>query len=201
MKVAIITNTTYETIIPLAKGLSSFIKVELFTILSERGSGKSILYEKDDLWEREKVSLIFDVNKKKYINELFNKYIEDRFRIHAIFLKSLAYMHPANWTVYFKLIMYLKRKRFDVLHFNIETPLLIILRFFFHENITVTIHDPIPHTGEDDYQRKLLRWYLNNNLNINYIFHSIYSLKQFNKFYPKTSKSIKKVIPFGRHEF
>ena len=56
MKVAIITNTCYEEIIPLAKHLSCNIDIDLFAIVSQSGAGKQLLFEKDDLWERGSVT-------------------------------------------------------------------------------------------------------------------------------------------------
>ncbi len=202
MKVAIITNTTYETIIPLAKSLSKFCKIELFTIISSRGSGKAILFEKSDLLVKEKPSLVLELDKKGYISELFNEYINNSFKINAIYLKSLFYLNLGNLFTYWQLIKYIRKNTFDIIHINIETPLLILLKVLFpRKHFYLTIHDPIPHSGEDDFQKKIMRKYLNYNHGFNYIFHSQFSKEQFNNYFPNAKNEIKKVIPFGPHDF
>ena len=42
MKVALVTNTHYDVIIPLAKHLSKLMEIDLFSIISRKGSGRQV---------------------------------------------------------------------------------------------------------------------------------------------------------------
>jgi len=200
MKVAIITNTCYEEIIPLAKYLSDTIEISLFATISKSGSGKQLLFEKDDLWINEKPGLILDVNKKHYLAIEFNKYIGSKFNLHAIYLKSLAYFHPKNFKIIKSFISYIKKENYDAIHFNINSLLTFYIKIFIPSlPIIVTIHDPVPHIGEGGSLTSLVNRLTNNIKNATYILHSRHSLALFNNIVRKRVNSV--MIPFGNHEW
>jgi glycosyltransferase involved in cell wall biosynthesis len=200
MKVAIITNTCYEEIIPLAKHLSGAIDIDLIAILSQSGAGKQLLFEKDDLWEREKCGLILNVNKKKYISDEFNSYIDSKFNLHALFLRSLAYFHPKNFKIIKGFIQFLKKEKYDLIHFNVNTHLILFIKIFLPSvPIVITIHDPSRHLGEESKLSAILDKFIFNLRNATYILHSNYSLALFDNI--NRNKSKRFMIPFGNHEW
>lgn len=200
MKVAIITNTCYEEIIPLAKHLACTIDIDFFAIISQSGSGKQLLFEKDDLWKREKCGLILNVNKKQYIADEFNDYINSKFNLHAVFFKSLAYFHPKNFKIIKDLIKFLKNSKYDLIHFNVDSHLIFFIKIFLPSiPIVITIHDPLPHLGEERFlyiplDRRILKL-----RNATYILHSNYSKILFERITQNRTKSY--MIPFGSHEW
>ena len=200
MKVAIITNTCYEEIIPLAKHLSCTIDIDLIATVSQSGAGKQLLFEKDDLWEREKCGLILNVNKKKYIADEFNSYIDSRFNLHALYLRSLAYFHPKNFKTIKDFIQFLKKEKYDLIHFNVTTPLIIYIKLFLPSiPIIFTIHDPLTHLGEGDFLSAALNKITFNLRNATYILHSNYSKSLFERISKNRGRSY--MIPFGNHEW
>ena len=200
MKVAIITNTCYEEIIPLAKHLACSIDIDLFATISQSGSGKQLLFEKDDLWKREKCGLILNVNKKQYIADEFNDYIDSKFNLHAVFFKSLFYFHPKNFKIIKELIKFLKNNKYDLIHFNTNAPLIFYIKLFLPSiPIVITVHDPIAHLGEKHLLYSLSDKFLFRLKNCSYILHSKYSQMLFERVTKNRTESY--MIPFGNHEW
>jgi len=200
MKVALITNTCYEEIIPLAKHLSCTIDIDLIATVSKSKAGKQLLFEKDDLWEHEKCGLILNVNKKQYIADEFNRYIDSRFNLHALYLRSLAYFHPKNFKMIKGFIQFLKTEKYDLVHFNVNTHLILfIIAFLPALPIVITIHDPLPHLGEESFLSAILDKVILKLSNATYILHSNYSLALFDNI--NSNKSKRFMIPFGNHEW
>jgi glycosyltransferase involved in cell wall biosynthesis len=200
MKVAIITNTCYEEIIPLAKHLSSTINVNLFATISQRGSGRQLLFEKDDLWMNEKPGLIFNIDRKQYIADEFNNYINSKFNLHAVFFKTLAYFHPKNFKIIKDFIQFLKKEKYDLIHFNINTHLIFFIKAFLPSvPFVITIHDPVPHLGEESFLYSALDKITSKLRNATYILHSNYSLALFDNI--NRNKSKRFMIRFGNHEW
>ncbi len=200
MKVAIITNTCYEEIIPLAKYLSADIDVDLFSIVSGSGAGKELLFEKDDLWKKERYGLVLDINKKKYIVDEFNNYVDSGFDMHAVYFKSLAYFHPKNFYVIRNFINYLRNEKYELIHFNTNTQLIFFVKYYLPSiPIVITIHDPLPHLGEKKKPFAFLNRFTSRLKNATYILHSNYSLSIFDTINKNRSKRF--MIPFGNHEW
>ena len=200
MKVAIITNTCYEEIIPLAKHLSGAIDIDLIAIVSQSGAGKQLLFEKDDLWGNEKCGLILNVNKKQYIADEFNNYIDSRFNLHALYLRSLAYFHPKNFKTIKDFIQFLKKEKYDLIHFNVNTHLILFIKTFLPSvPIVITIHDPLRHSGEESFLSATLDKFIFRLRNATYILHSDYSKILFERISKNRTNSY--MIPFGNHEW
>lgn len=200
MKVAIITNTCYEEIVPLTKYLSKKITVDLYTVISSRGSGVSLLFE-DPKFLQNKQKGTFQCNKENF-SKVFQSYIDDKFKIFVLYFKSLAYLHPTNLFTALKVSKIIKEKRYDLIHFNVLTPLVFIIKILLKDIPSViTIHDPVPHTGEDNINKKFNNFFIKRFSNIPLIFHSKYSLNLFSDKYQSLDNHRFNYIPFGIHEW
>lgn len=202
MKVAIITNTLYEEIIPLAKHLANHINVDLYSIISGTGCGKQIFFESDNLWQKEKPGIIKDIGNKDYINKEFKTYIDGKFQNYALYFKNLAFIKPRNLLLSYKIALFLKKKNYDLIHFNDINLLFYLLKVFMTKTTFVlTTHDPIPHSGEDDLNKKIIRKLMNRLTTIQHILHSTTLKIEFIKNCPRIFPEKINVIYYGIHEW
>lgn len=202
MKIAIITNTLYEEIIPLAKYLANYVDVDLFSVVSGSRSGKQIFFESDSMWEKEETGIIRNIDKKGYINEVFRFYIDGKFQNYALYFKNLAFVKPRNLLISYKIASVLKKKNYNLIHFNGTSLLFYFLKLFIRKiPFVLTTHDPVPHSGEENRTNKFIRKLLNRQKTIQHIVHSAASKNDFMKNFPKILPEKINVIYYGTHEW
>ena len=197
-----ITNTLYDTTIPLCKHLSDYLNIDLFSLISGSGSGKQIFFEYDDLWEKENTGIIKNIDNKNYINEIIKFYINGKFQNYALYFKNLAFVKPRNLFLSYKIASFLKRKNYDLIHFVGTSLLFYLLRLFIKKiPFVLTTHDPVPHSGEEYITNKFIKKLLNRQTAIQHIVHSDTSKIDFKKNFPKILPAKINVIYYGRHEW
>ncbi|MFM1755948.1 MAG: hypothetical protein RL621_872 [Bacteroidota bacterium] len=97
-----------------------------------------------------------------------------------------------------KILKYLSAHDFNVLHFDtVSARFLPIIPFISNKKIIATIHDPIPHKGEQSFKRDIIHWIYANIID-EYLFYSIYALNQFLVFRPSLHRktAILKLLPY-----
>lgn len=202
MKAAIITNTLYGEIVPLVKHLSGHIEVDLYAIISGTGSGRQIFFESDELWKKERLGIINGLTRKNYIEEAFRAYLNNRIAVYALYLKSLAYIKPKNILISLRIVSFLKKKNYDLIHFNGTSFLFVFLKILLRNTpFVLTTHDPALHSGEDSMIYKIVRRYINRQTAIQHITHSDWSFSCFRKNFPKIPIEKINVLYYGKLEW
>lgn len=202
MKVAIITNTLHEEIVPLAKHLSGLASIDLFSIISSDSISKGIFFESDLLWKNENCGIIENIDRKNYISKAFSKYINFSFNIHAILLKNMKFYSFWNLIHSYKVARFLKKERFEIIHFNGTSFLYFFLRIFI-KNIPFILvtHDPTLHSGEPKRRVKITKMLLRTQKNVTHIVHSESSKKDLLNICLKLPGNNVHIINFGVHEW
>lgn len=202
MKIAIITNTLYEEIVPLAKYLAKTVEVDFYTIVSKKGSGLQLFYESDDLLVNEPCGVIESVEKKGYISNLFSDYISNCFCTRALLFPDLAFMRFENIKLARRTAKFLNREKYDTIHFNGTSLLFYLLKLFCWKTpFVLTTHDPTPHTGENTLNFKIHQFLLKHQKSIQHIVHSFSMSKMFRAKYPQISSKNIHVIYYGLHDW
>lgn len=86
---------------------------------------------------------------------------------------------------------YIRQFRPDIIHFETFSlraiGMLLFLKAF--KNVCITIHDPVPHSGEDSWKVTLPRtFFFNMPVKKKYMFYSQFAKKQFEEHYKKQAK-------------
>ncbi|MGE0090013.1 MAG: glycosyltransferase family 4 protein [Bacteroidales bacterium] len=203
MKIAIFSNTCYETIVPVVNELEIIgHSVDFYALTSNKGSGKAVLFETNKLWENEKQgNIIPDINIKKYISECWNPYLK-RGKWFSLYFHNFAFFKPNNWNLILAIIKKIRKEKYDILHFNAESLLFNILALIFNKKkIVFEIHDVNPHTGENHFIAKLIRQSFKLLRTTNFIVHSNFSKKELLEKYSYLNPNQVHYIPFGSHEW
>ena len=102
----------------------------------------------------------------------------------------------------FKVWKYIRQFKPDIIHFETFSlraiGMLLFLKAF--KNVCITIHDPVPHTGEDSWKVSLPRtFFFNMPVKKNYLFYSQFAKKQFEQHYkkPEQHKMVLQMSPYG----
>jgi glycosyltransferase involved in cell wall biosynthesis len=202
LRVAIITNTLYEEIVPLAKHLSEFSEIDLYSIVSRSGAGRQIFFESDDLWRNEKPGVLPPEHTDRYVNECFRSYIDGDFENLVLYFSDLSFIKPMSLRTAVRSAAYLRQKKYDVIHFNGTSLLFYVLRWLMRNRpFVLTTHDPMPHSGEDSLDYALFRKLLNRQTRIQHVLHSRELRLQFLRDYPGIPPNNVNAIYYGRHEW
>jgi glycosyltransferase involved in cell wall biosynthesis len=102
----------------------------------------------------------------------------------------------------FNVWRYIKQFKPDIIHFETFSlraiGMLLYLRWF--KNVCITIHDPVPHSGEDSWKIHLPRtFFFNMPVKKKYMFYSQFARKQFEDHYKKmkNNKLVLQMSPYG----
>lgn len=102
----------------------------------------------------------------------------------------------------FKVWKYIKQFRPDIIHFETFSlraiGMLLFLKSF--KNVLLTIHDPVPHTGEGTWKISLPRtFFFNMPVKKKYLFYSQFAKQQFEEYYKhqKPNKMVLKMSPYS----
>jgi glycosyltransferase involved in cell wall biosynthesis len=103
----------------------------------------------------------------------------------------------------FKVWKYIRQFKPDIIHFETFSlraiGMLLYLKAF--KNVCITIHDPVPHSGEDSWKISLPRtFFFNMPVKKNYLFYSHFAKKQFEQHY-KNIKQHKTVLQMSPYSF
>lgn len=102
----------------------------------------------------------------------------------------------------FNVWKYIRQFKPDIIHFETFSlraiGMLLFLRAF--KNVCITIHDPVPHSGEDSWKISLPRtFFFNMPVKKKYLFYSHFAKKQFEQHYKKGKqhKMVLQMSPYG----
>lgn len=118
---------------------------------------------------------ILDTSTKSLVTPYFNGLKS----IKYIFYPTTQILSLSNLKMAFKVLYYVKKEKIRTIHFDtISGRFMPVLPFLYNIKCIATIHDPIPHTGEDSFKKSIIRKIYSNIIN-KYLFYSRYSYRQF----------------------
>ncbi|MFN5423167.1 MAG: glycosyltransferase, partial [bacterium] len=129
----------------------------------------------------------------------FLPYLEGISTVHFVVHKTKKAFSPISYFVCQKVIKFINRLSPDIIHFDTVSVrsigLISLSRKF---KIHITIHDPVPHSGEDSWKKRLTNFLFYRTAS-NLFFYSKFALQQFRLNYRAihTSCSLLRFQPFS----
>lgn len=134
----------------------------------------------------------------KYLEPYFKGVKSVHFAVHS--KKTVRSSLKASYNI----LHFIRKIKPDVLHlealFLIRT-ISLVPSLLFLKKLVMSIHDPIPHSGEKDRKEAILKFiYFNFPIKKRYLFYSHYAKSQFEKFHKKDD-SLKEVLQMSSYTY
>lgn len=125
--------------------------------------------------------------------EQFRTYFEGVAQVRFIIHRNKRSLTPKGFWNGFKLGLHLNRLKLDVWHFdNLSMRILGLFPFVMRQPMLVTLHDPKPHSGEEDWKYDLNNWIFFRFVRA-FVFYSQFAKQQFKAAYPKIQQPIRSI--------
>ena len=128
----------------------------------------------------------------------FKPYFEGLEQVRFIIHHNKRSLSPIGIWNGFKLGLYMKKLKLDVWHFdNLSMRILGLFPFVMLQPTVVSLHDPKPHSGEEDWKYDLNNWLFFRYVSA-FVFYSKFAASQFQSAYPKQSQPTRsiKLLPY-----
>jgi glycosyltransferase involved in cell wall biosynthesis len=130
--------------------------------------------------------------------EQFRPYFEGVAQVRFVIHRNKRSLTPKGFWNGFKLGLHLNRLKLDVWHFdNLSMRILGLFPFVMRQPMLVTLHDPKPHSGEEDWKYDLNNWIFFRFVRA-FVFYSRFAKEQFKTAYPGIRQTIHsiKLLPY-----
>jgi glycosyltransferase involved in cell wall biosynthesis len=160
-----------------------------------------------EVTEISKKSTILDIESLEGLNTLeppervlndvqlqqFRSYFEGVAQVRFVIHRNKRSLTPKGFGNGFKLGLHLSKLKLDVWHFdNLSMRVLGLFPFVMRQPILITLHDPKPHTGEEDWKYDLNNWIFFRFARA-FVFYSQFAMRQFKAAYPKIKHPIRSI--------
>jgi len=189
-----------DATIELVNILKKHVQLHVLIELTPSGRNTSVI-EVDHLPDNEtlvKPELI--LSPRSYHN--LKPYFEGVASVHFVIHPHKTGFSYSTLQASFKVWKYIKQFRPDIIHFETFSlraiGMLLFLRAF--KNVCLTIHDPVPHTGEDTWKISLPRtFFFNMPVKKKFLFYSDFAKAQFEQYYKDhaPNKTVLKMSPYS----
>jgi hypothetical protein len=128
----------------------------------------------------------------------FKPYFDGVKQVRFVVHRNKRSLAPVGMLNGFRLGLYLKKLNLDVWHFdNLSTRVLGLFPFIIRQPILVSLHDPKPHSGEEDWKYDLNNWIFFRYVKA-FVFYSQFANSQFKSAYPKFTGPFRciKLLPY-----
>jgi glycosyltransferase involved in cell wall biosynthesis len=99
--------------------------------------------------------------------------------VNYVFYPSKHLFSFSNTRVALHIVSFIKQHKINLIHFDTSSGRFIpVLPFVFRIKKIATVHDPLPHKGEESFKKTVIK-YIYSYLIRNYVFYSKFSQKQF----------------------
>lgn len=116
---------------------------------------------------------------------LFNSYFEGLASVHFVVHKNKRGFSPLSMINALKVGRFMRSIGFDIIHLdNISQRILALAPFLSKKKMIVTLHDPLPHTGEESWKIKVRDKYFISSAS-GFMFYSKFSRDTFVKLHPQ----------------
>lgn len=134
---------------------------------------------------------------------LFKPYFEGVASVKFVVHQRKQSLSLHSLRIAWKLSRYLKKLKADIVHFDTISPRAIGLwPYLSSKKVVITLHDPIPHSGEDNWREDLPIWIFFR-MARSFIFYSEFAADQFRKHYTHIKAGVYTIrmqpLTFTRH--
>ncbi len=189
MKIAIVSFGHVDSILSLSRYLGKIdsVKVDLYLIFSQKYLSSSVLNLSESNLD---TGLVGTELTRELLGTEIKQYIEDYMHCKLFIYRNASLCDRRNFLLSYQLAQYIKKEKYDVIHFNGTSGFLIFLHHFLRKLPRVnTVHDPIPHSGEASWFSNAL-YKLLFRYKIEFILHSKNLAEEFIKKYKVERKNV-----------
>jgi glycosyltransferase involved in cell wall biosynthesis len=176
--------------------------VQLHVLIELTPHGKNMTILEIDRFPEGKTLVKPEEILTKESNENLKPYFDGAASVHFVIHPHKTGFSYSTLQVSFNVWKFIRQFKPDIIHFETFSlraiGMLLFLKAF--KNVCITIHDPVPHSGEDSWKVSLPRtFFFNMPVKKNYLFYSHFAKKQFEEHYKKRNqqKMVLKMSPYG----
>ena len=168
-----------DSALELLKELASVYEIHLMLELSPDSLKSTVINIEANAIQNDTGNL-FDILDKDS-REILRPFLNGMASVNYVYYPSKHLFSFSNTYVGFKVISFIKKHHINLIHFDTSSGRFMpVLPFVIHIKKIATVHDPLPHKGEESFKKTLIK-YIYSYVIRNYIFYSNFSLSQFNK--------------------
>jgi hypothetical protein len=176
-----------DVAIEVVKVLKKYVDLHVLIEITPHGQNLTILEVENIPTDRTLVhpAELLSEKSNQYLQNYFKGVASQHFVVHP-HKTGLSYSTLQN---NFRVWNYIKQFKPDIIHFETAGLRAIGMLPFLprFKNMCITIHDPVPHTGENNWKIRLPRiFFFNIPVNKKYLFYSQFAKDQFEKHYKRT---------------
>lgn len=186
--------------IELVNVLKKHVDLHVLIELTPHGKNMTIL-EIDHFPEGKTMVKPEDILTKQSYENL-RSYFNGTASVHFVIHPHRTGFSYSTLQVSFNVWKFIRQFRPDIIHFETFSlraiGMLLFLKAF--KNVCITIHDPVPHSGEDSWKISLPRtFFFNMPVKKKFLFYSQFARKQFEDHYKKhkQQKMVLRMSPYG----
>jgi glycosyltransferase involved in cell wall biosynthesis len=168
--------------------------VQLHVLIELTPHGKNLTVLEIDRFPEDKTLVKPEEILTKRSYENMRPYFTGAASVHFVMHPHKTGFSYSTLQASFRTWKYIRQFRPDVLHFETFSLRAIGMLFYLKafKNICITIHDPVPHSGEESWKVTLPRtFFFNTSVKKKYLFYSKFAKKQFEDRYKKEVQSQK----------
>ena len=166
-----------DSALELLKELTSVYDIHLMLELSP-DSLKSTVIDIDANTIKHDLGNLFDILDSK-TQVLLTPFLSGMSSVNYVFYPSKHLFSFSNTRVALQIVSFIKKQKIKLIHFDTNSGRFIpVLPFVFRIKKIATVHDPLPHKGEESFKKTVIK-YIYSYLIKNYVFYSKFSQKQF----------------------
>ncbi|WP_205512152.1 glycosyltransferase family 4 protein [Longitalea arenae] len=176
--------------------------VQLHVLIELTPHGKNMTILEIDRFPEGKTMVKPEEILTKQSYENLKTYFDGTASVHFVIHPHRTGFSYSTLQVSFNVWKFVRQFKPDIIHFETFSLRAIGMLFFLKafKNVCITIHDPVPHTGEDSWKVSLPRtFFFNMPVKKKYLFYSRFARKQFEEHYKKHNKQteVLQMSPYG----
>jgi glycosyltransferase involved in cell wall biosynthesis len=190
-----------DVAIEVVKVLKKYVDLHVLIEITPHGQNLTILEVENIPTDRTLVppAELLSEKSNQYLQTYFKGVASQHFVVHP-HRTGFSYSTLQN---NFRVWNYIKQFKPDIIHFETAGLRAIGMLPFLprFKNMCITIHDPVPHTGENNWKNKLPRiFFFNIPVSKKYLFYSQFAKDQFEKHYKRT-RTPRRVLQMSPYSF
>jgi glycosyltransferase involved in cell wall biosynthesis len=189
-----------DATIEIVNVLKKCVQLHVLIELTPQGRNTSVV-EVEHFPEREGLFKPEEVLSQASYNGL-KPYFDGAASVHIVIHPHKTGLSYSTLQTSFKVWKYIRQFRPDIIHFETVSLRAIGMLFFLRsfKNVLLTIHDPVPHSGENSWKISLPRtFFFNMPVKKKFLFYSEFAKQQFEQYYKnhKSNIMVLKMSPYS----
>ena len=169
------------------QSIKNHVDIDLIIEVSP-DSRKSTVFELSEIHQFNRLEKLENILSPK-TQVQFHPYFKNIFSVEVLIFKSKSMLSADSIQGGFLLGRLIRSRKYDVVHFDTASGrALSCLLFLKQHQMALTIHDPVPHIGQESFLLDMVRFFYKRQA-MSFLFYSVYSsglFKKYNKYSTNT---------------